>query len=131
MTTRKNGKRKKVPMPIKLAMLVIGAFFTLIAAYGIAHGQANMTANFNPNAPAQTSTSPPSTDNSGELAKAKGCIGNDQIAGKTYIAVRCLQDPQLNQVMCDNWPGPGNNATCPNTTVPHNIARMNMTNSTP
>jgi hypothetical protein len=55
----------------------------------------------------KTSTSPPSTDNSGELAKAKGCIGNDQIAGKTYIDVRCLQDPQLNQVMCDNWPRPG------------------------
>jgi hypothetical protein len=119
---QRTKQRKKVPIPIKVGITVIGTFFILMAVVGVlAHGQYNMT---NP------TTIAPASSTSGIPESAKGCIGNDQATGKTYIDVRCLQDPQLNQIMCDNWPGPGNNATCPNTTVPHNIASMNMTNST-
>src|SRR5690348_10652622 len=99
-------KRWKVPVPIKVGIAVIGTFFILMAIAGsLVHGQANMT----------NGTAPSSSSTNGIPESAKGCIGNDQTTGKTYIDVRRLQDPQLNQIMCDNWLGPGNNATYPNT----------------
>jgi hypothetical protein len=95
-TKRKSSnrsKRKKVPVPIKVGIAVIGTFFILMAVVGaLAHGQYNMT---NP------TTTAPASSTSGIPESAKGCIGNDQATGKTYIDVRCLQDPQLNQIMCD------------------------------
>jgi hypothetical protein len=102
-STRRADGGWKVPLAIKIGIALIGSFFILIALIGsLVHGQANMT---NGTEPQQQH---PSTS---ALESAKGCIGNDQTTGKTYIDVRCLQDPNLVWTLCTNWLG--NNATFP------------------
>jgi hypothetical protein len=123
-STRRADGGWKVPLAIKIGIAVIGVFFILIAIIGtLVHGQSNMTASYGTNVTGPVGAS---TSDNGIPQSAKGCIGNDQVTDKTYIDLRCLQDPQLNQIVCDNWPGPGSNFTCPNTTVPHNIG-VNVT----
>jgi hypothetical protein len=90
-----NKRRKKVPVPIKVGIAVIGAFFILIALIGAAvHGQSapigtNITAGFNATAPS--------------LNQLKGCVGNDQTSGGVFIKASCLDDSLKIKVLCDNW----------------------------
>ena len=98
MATRQrlSAKERKKWNAIKLAVGLFGAFFVVMALIGtlLAHGQMNAT-NL---APDNNSAA----DKSSDLQAAKGCIGTDQTSGKTFIDIRCLQNPQVNQVMCDN-----------------------------
>lgn len=70
--TKQQTQRKKVPLPIKVAIGVIGTTFMLIAIIGSVHGQ----------------TIPQSV---------KGYIGADQTTAKSYPSISSITDPKTKQ----------------------------------
>jgi hypothetical protein len=96
-TITRTKKRWKVPFPIKVGIAMLGTFFILVAIAGsLVHSQTNMTLGANGTAAitgATNATGPASqADQKSDLQAAKGCIGNDQTTGKTYLDVRCVSN---------------------------------------
>jgi hypothetical protein len=89
--SRSSGKRKKVPMPVKMALGIIGTIFVLIAIVGSVHGQFNATSTI------------AGGNVTGKVAGVNGspCTITDS-AGHLYISAVCITDHTTRAEMCQD-----------------------------